>query len=616
MKKTIATLLIILSGNQYGQTKPSDTLTRDEIIEQKETIISYLQKNSIFLKNNFDKKYTMIGDFLPVDEKNAYKLAKVSIDGCWGYIDEKGKEIIPPFYSYISQFYNGIALITYYSDDAVFNKCERLINDKGEFLFPDCSEQSSSSSSSIIPERKKSIFSQIPNTPYVKYGPQTGFGIINKDRKTLVPTQYKSITFEGLHFICQSQDEKTIDLYSEEGKLVFTVPGKYAYHIKDQYYSFMNYETGRYDLIDIITKRRIFQNFTGYHNPGNSKKISFRVQDYRQPNKFNEDENVYMADQNFKIINIDHPNAKNFEDQYLVQETTENNRLVYIILDFEGKVITKYNEYEYDLYNYFAPFRLNDPAFIQQNASRFSGYKKINRLDDNDPQYIGYFYSFHPYNESSHEPRIRKGIHFLNKKTSEIFLTLPPDKYRDPRTFDIGQVSVYNIPLEQTEIYDLNGSMLFSLPFDASNDPKEKYFQVIKNNLYNIADKKTHNLLFRNYYKEIKKIGDTGLFLVSNGTHYGILDNTGAIVSPFDKIYGYLNEKKADYVYLFKSNMFESFNTASRKAEIRIQYDDKNGSSGQYINGIYYRANIAIDQYGNAFYQVKNEIVFRPYSSK
>lgn len=613
MKKTIATLLIVLSGNQYGQTKLSDTLTRDEIIVQKENIISYVQKNSLFLKNNFDKKYTMIGDFLPVDQKSIKKLAKVSIDGCWGYIDEKGKEIIPPFYNYISEFNNGIAVITYYSDDAVFNKCEGLVNDKGEFLFTNCSEQTSSS---ILSDRKKNIFSQFPYTPYIRYSQPTGFGVINRDRKTVVPAQYKWITFEGQHFICHSQDEKTIDIYSEEGKLVFTAPGKYAYHIKDQYYSLMNSETGRYDLIDIISKRRIFQNFTGYNNPGNSKKISFRLHDYRNPNHFNDGENVYMADQNFKIINTDHPNAKNFEDQYLVQETTENNRLVYIILDFEGKVITKYNEYEYYLYNYFAPFRLNDPAFIQQNASRFSGYKEINRLDYNDPQYIGYFYSFHPYNESSHEPRIWKGIHFLNKKTSEIFLTLPPDKYRNPRIFDTGQVSVYNIPSERTEIYDLSGSMLFSMPFDASNDPKEKYFGISKGDSFNIADKKTHQLLFRNYYKDIKKIGDTGLFLVSNGTHYGILNDKGAIIRPFDQTYGYVNEKKSNHVYLTKSNRFESFNTVSGKTEICIQYDDENRSSGQYINGIYYRDNIAVDQYGNAFYKVQNEIVFRPYSSQ
>ncbi|HCA05671.1 WG repeat-containing protein [Chryseobacterium sp.] len=614
MKKIIIPLLILVSAHQYGQTRRSDTLSRDQIRMQKDLFVSYLQKNSTFLKNNFDKKYTVIGDFLPTDGKNTYTLAKVSVEDCWGYIDEKGKEIIPPFYRFISQFNNGIAILQYTQDDDLLTKCTRPINDKGVFLLPECAEHSDGY---IMPQKKNSIFTQIPNTPYLKYGPQTGYGIINRDGKTVVPTQYKWITFEGQHFICQSQDEKTIDIYSEDGKLVYATPGRSAYHIKDQYYSVGKTETSRFDVIDMVSKRKILRNFMGYNNPGSSKKISFMVLDYRKPNNYNEGENVYIADQNFKIINAAHPNATNFEDQYLTQKATENDRLVYIILDFEGKVVTKYNEYDYYLYNYFAPFKLNDPVFIEQNAARFSGYKEINRLDYNDPQYIGYFYSFHPYNESLREPRIWKGLHFLNKKTSDIFLTLSPEKYKDPRVFDTGQVSVYNIPLERTEIYNFKGTMLYSLPFDAINNTKEKYFRIIKGDSLNLADKKTHQILFSNFYSDIKIIGETGLFAVKKGKHYGIIDHKDRIVRPFDYAHIRFNEKKPGYINLYKDHTLEYLNTGSEKTDMIICHDPKTRTTGNDSYGIvYYDERVAVDHYGNVFYNIKDERIFRPYISK
>ena len=125
MKNNFSFLLLVSFYILFSQK-----LERDS-----QTIIVSLK--STFQKNIYNKKYLLIGDFLPVCENSKIKLAKVYTEEGFGYINEKGEEIIPPIYN-ISDFKNGLAYIQYQQPSSRIKTqtetCFGIFNYKGNYI--------------------------------------------------------------------------------------------------------------------------------------------------------------------------------------------------------------------------------------------------------------------------------------------------------------------------------------------------------------------------------------------------------------------------------------------------------------------------------------------------
>lgn len=81
-----------------------------------------------------DKKYQLIGDFVPSEGKPDVKLAKVFKNGLQGYIDLYGNEVVKPRYTELETFRDGttIAII-----DTGYRNSYSILNRKGETVAKD-----------------------------------------------------------------------------------------------------------------------------------------------------------------------------------------------------------------------------------------------------------------------------------------------------------------------------------------------------------------------------------------------------------------------------------------------------------------------------------------------
>lgn len=612
MKKAVLILVLLYPALHFTQRKKWDTLDYKPdtaaIRAKKELLISSIRKNSIFFSNNYDKKYLLIGDFRPVSGNENRSLAKVRTKNGYGFINKKGEEVIPAIYKGASSFYfkNGMITVQYTqkAENPAENdiQCSGILNYKGELLTPKCSDHFIDFTRNI----DKHKFNIIEDTPYIIYGTINNFGIISNENKIMVPMKYASVSYSKGYFIAHLPDEKNIDIYDEKGTLLRRIEGRLCSHLKDQYFSALDPKTLNFYLIDITTSEKVFNHWDSYTIPRDSKKVLFAVEKATNKRDQFSQNCIYFIDHDLKIINKDFPNAENFHDLYLVNISFENNHDCYNIVDFKGKLITTYSDDEYQRYKYFVPYYLHDPDYINEQNLRIPKFEDIKIITSEMPDDIGLFYD-QP--TGSRSERKFKRINAFNKKTFDIFLSLDSEKYSGIRSMTGDTVAVYNKELKRTEIYDLKGRMMYHFPYENWQNEKAYFQTTTRNETYNLIDKKTLQNLFNKEYHWIKPIDKSNLYIVKNGSDYGVLDSKDNLIKPF--IYRSIFSFKQN-LYLFKQDSFEIYNPVTKETLLQICLTYENEVYGNFSEGFYYDSEILFDLYGNASYHLLYETIYVP----
>lgn len=155
-----------------------------------------------------------------VGERVEYGGEEAVIDGKWGYIDTKGKEVIAPKYDEATGFVNGVAIVTLHNKEALISKTGKEIT---PFKYDQISEFYEGLS--IVKNNKL-------------------YGFIDNTGKEVVPVKFIAVKefYEGLA-VAAPDEYNTIGFIDRTGKLV--IPAEYANNKRvigalTQYNTFVN----------------------------------------------------------------------------------------------------------------------------------------------------------------------------------------------------------------------------------------------------------------------------------------------------------------------------------------------------------------------------------------
>lgn len=611
----------------------------------------YDHKNIIvkgdFLKNNFNSRYLLIGDFMPVMENSKIKLAKVFTSNGWGYIDEKGNEVIRPAYESISNFRHGVVSAKLMEEQRPDNPEKRfqdlnniLLNYLGEVL---------TSESELANQYLDDYYLQKDYFIIVKNGLQ---GAMNNSGKTLVPAKYESIHsnkdyFFAYYAIINNEYSKRItDIYSKKGKLLKSLKGSGINSFGNRLFITEYNETGNSNggyFLNYQTLERGEKKEYRIFNPVEKSKL------FKMTVMFERGDDIYeqfYLDKNLEIVSQDYPNTYIYDDQFLIQPLPVGKDPAkathFAVIDFKNHKIAEYSHEDFLLYQYFAHGKLNDPIFLESQKS----YWKTLEKDDHwryekwdyflDKELMHTRDRFVQFYETTADKKKRLSVGYFDANTGEILFKRSLSEILSAyiiRGTDLFQVSYLEDDIRKIEIINSKGESVAKIT-GGRIDAISKYFSSLvfedatKENLYkpkkNLINLKTFKPVFSEnmkdfngyYYSENQ---DYLLFTNHEGKK-GIINKNFEIIRIDD--YTYIRDDVGiDYnlIYLKKNDEIEIVEKGTYHSKMKVQFEpgilknygdnDKWGNRistdililGTYKNGFYLinEEKMVMDRYGN-----------------
>lgn len=589
-----------------------------------------------FLENKFDSKYLLIGDFLPVSEGAKVKLAKVYTNTGWGYIDEKGNEIVKPVYKKITGFKHGIARGEYLENSSIkgrFIERKGIVNYKGKLINSLNYERYEFSST----EHYNKDFFLATDEKYMT-------GILTSEGKILIPFKYQNIAYTDHYFYADypatdNDNMKSVDIYNKKGKLLKTIKNTFrVYDVDGQLFrtdKMISY------FIDSKKFERIDQrNFSGIGATTDSGRFKIEVF-YDKPNNVYE---TFYVDENLKIVSPDFPNATVYEDKYLIQPVFKRNEentyneekpYKYVIADFKNNKIAEYDYKDFMLYQYFAHGKLDEPKYLESNKTLWSGLKKDNlylseRWDyyklENRMRIVRFF------EENSWGRHISEGIIDAEKgniifkrskeEVSEIYY-LPENKLFAEKLKQKNSWKINILNSKGKFLKQVDGIEIDELSKDfikIYRKPDTLGYQISRK--YNLLNRKSFEPVFSKDVIGVSIMNNLKdknyMFFYTEQQETGIIDNNYKIVRSSKPITGEFNsdaytmiiKKDRNFSEIVDKNTLETIFSAEFKYGVLKKYgdQDKNGntypsnfSTGYYKNGFYFlnEEKNVMDRYGN-----------------
>jgi hypothetical protein len=158
--------------------------------------------DAAFKKLIAERKYQLVGGFLPVDNDSVTHYARVVKGGKWGFINSKGQEVITPRFKAVDDFSNGLAMV---------HVTEKPLNEDGQYHTTYC----------FIDTLGKPAGGVYDAARPFKYGYASvnvggKWGIIDAKGVAVVPLVYNGAYSLEHHFIVRQGD--AFALFSQDGK--------------------------------------------------------------------------------------------------------------------------------------------------------------------------------------------------------------------------------------------------------------------------------------------------------------------------------------------------------------------------------------------------------------
>ncbi|UKB80130.1 WG repeat-containing protein [Chryseobacterium sp. MEBOG07] len=341
-----------------------------------------------FLKNKFSERYLLIGDFMPVEKNSKIKVAKVFTSSGWGFINEKGKEIIPAIYEYVSDFRNGIVSvrlripISSKDGERGYDLQNDILTYTGKKL---------NSTNNVLLDFKNPYYY---NKDFFYMKEDWKQGIMSNSGEMLVPFKYATIQVDDDYFFAyfpvkdNNYSERAIDIYSKKGKFIKSFKG---HSIQKVYNKFFVIEfdkegnsAGCFSLNKTFERENKYE-YQIFNSVENSNLFKATINFDRGNDRYP----TFYIDKNFIIISPDYPNTYLYEDQFLVQPIPvgkdPEKATSFAIIDFKNNKIAEYSYDDFLLYQYFAYGQLDNPKFLESQKVYWKQLKK----DDSN----GYFWT-------------------------------------------------------------------------------------------------------------------------------------------------------------------------------------------------------------------------------
>lgn len=596
MKNNFSFLLLVSFYILFSQK-----LERDS-----QTIIVSLK--STFQKNIYNKKYLLIGDFLPVCENSKIKLAKVYTEEGFGYINEKGEEIIPPIYN-ISDFKNGLAYIQYQQPSSRIKTqtetCFGIFNYKRNYI---TRNKCYNNLQNILP--LNFYYESLSKKNRYVTDNNDLVGIVNADNKKKIPENYISFSSGEKYIIgtykpSEKGQKGIYDIYNLDG--VFLKRGTY-YSLETFNNSIIGKDEKGYFFIDpktFLPKNNI--RFDEFSYVPESEKAIFKVYVYKDKkirSKYLESANNYLINDKYEVINPNFPNAEVYKDKFLIQyvyNTPDYTFPIHVnIINFKGEKITDYDMEDYELILNFCPDKIDKKEFLEKNKEN---WKKYTFSDKSlTPESFFDFRNLHIANKKG--KYIKTGI--VDIRTSEIkFIVDSNDWFKiygliDRKHFilqkdkkcaitdEVGKILMkYNCDY----IYNLSNELL-AIKYDDNN------YNIINLKNLELISKENYQLLeYDHFYKNTAILKSGEKFCVLDVLHNKNLVTNYKFINPY-----YLNNQN---FVLFNENELEVFDKITSQSIFKLKFK-KNylqpNEPGYYKDGFYISPNgdFTIDKYGNS----------------
>jgi len=347
----------------------------------------YDHKNIIvkgdFKKNYFSDRYLLIGDFMPVKENSKMKAAKVFTSNGWGFIDEKGKEIIPAIYESISDFRHGLVsakLIIPLPTTRDGRKRTELRTDLLTYTGKRLNGEKS-----FVMDFKNLYYYQ---KDFFQINENNYQGMMSNAGKILVPFKYESIEVDDNYFFAyfpvknNNYNERIADIYSRKGKLIKSIKGNSVQKVYNKFfvpeYDKDGNRAGCFSLNSKTFEREKKYEFQIFNTVENSKLFEKTIIFERG----NDIYHIFHLDKNFEIVSPSYPNTYIYDDQFLIQPIPigkdPDKATSFAIIDFKNNKIAEYSREDYLLYQYFAYGKLDDPKFLESQKAYWRKLKKYN----------------------------------------------------------------------------------------------------------------------------------------------------------------------------------------------------------------------------------------------
>lgn len=598
-------------------------LTRAQGIK-KLNIKDYVIKAS-FLKNKFSPHYLLIADFKTVKVDSKIKLAKVLANTGWGYINEKGDEVVPAVFNNITGFRNGVAIVDYMMNSTVKGNCieqKGVINYKGQLI---ASIENNYNKISDTEHFTKDFFYSSEN--YLT-------GILTPDGRTLIPLKYQNIIYTDHYFFADqpgagSDFKKTVDIYSKKGNFLKTIKntlGVYEYNS----HLVQTDEKGEYFIDNKNFQRIDNRNFSRINHSETSSLFKLEVS-YDNPNDVFE---TYYLDDRLQIVSPSFPNATAYKDRFLIQPVFNKNEEIphkYIIANFNNKKIAEYSYDDFMIYQYFAHGKLDTPKYLESQKTFWSKLTKDNlsrsqRWDyyklENRNQFTRFFEDDAASGGIIDAEKGKVMIKKSKEKVSEIY-------YIPENHIFIEKLNKKN---EWTlNILDSNGNFLKKVEGMEISEISKEFLMVKRKSdtleyrtihKYNLLNTKTFEPIFEEDTKDFSNLnyrkGQNYLFFQTSSEKTGIINNKYKIIRAPQPISGDFSSDENVMIIKKDRNLAEIVDKKTLKTILDIEFKDgilkkegdkdKNGniyptyfSTGYYRNGFYLlneEKNI-MDRYGN-----------------
>lgn len=346
---------------------------------QKLDIKDYVVEAS-FLENKFDKKYLLIGDFLPVKENSKIKAAKVLTSSGWGFIDEKGKQIIPAIYESISNFRNGLVSaqlkIPLPPEDGVKRNVLRneLLHYTGKKL---------NGFNHFLMDFRSTYYY---HKDFFLMNEGNYQGIMSNAGKILVPFKYESVQVENDYFFGyfpvkdNQYSERIIDVYTKKGKYLTSLKGHSVQQVYDQFfipeYDKNGNSAGCHSLNTKTFERQKKYEYQIFNSVEDSDLFKTTIIFYKERDLYL----TFYLDKNLEIVSPDYPNTYICEDKFLVQPIPvgidPDKATSFAVIDFNNNKIAEYPYDDFILYQYFAYGKMDDPKFLESQKAYWKQLKK------------------------------------------------------------------------------------------------------------------------------------------------------------------------------------------------------------------------------------------------
>ncbi|WP_157844483.1 MULTISPECIES: WG repeat-containing protein [unclassified Chryseobacterium] len=584
-----------------------------------------------FLENKFDEKYLLIGDFLPVSEGSKVKLAKVYTNTGWGYIDQKGNEIVKPVYKQITSFYNGYVM----ASEQLFSEYDwhstefpLIINYWGKIL--------TSSKDYIYKIQYKDRYQK----DFFITSKNKKNGILSIAGKELVPFDYTEISYSDNFFFAYNYSDFEngiceFDIYKKNGDFVKKITSKGIREIGDY---LINYDVdGTYFLNKKNLKRIDNRTFNNIFLSENSSKFKYEVEIYHEKTDYTE---RYFLNNRLRIISPDFPNSYIYEDRFLVKPYELNNIKKFIVADLSNNKIAEYSFNDFILYQYFAHGKLDNPKFLKSQKPFWNTLTISKTLMDN--QWMEYYKNieyrkrFAKFTEKN-ENNIQISTGYIDANTGKIVIkrnikdVTYIESLDDTEFFqikydnkDVGQLDVFNS--KDSLVRSFSGNYINS-NYNYLNKTNATFFILNKGkDSLNKKSMISEQLLRR---KDLKPIfADEKMFVKTTAKNYaifgfnkdlkmGLIDNHNRIIRPADyqNIFAADESQSTDILILQKQDNHNEIIDAKTFEPI-IDITFKIGITkkhGYYRDGIYLineKKNV-MDRYGNIITTPPNFDLFR-----